>query len=616
MIWKLSLILHLEIKKTKILKPFHHLLLITYALMLPAMGRGMLSNHVLDHDIESSYNLVTEHITPRRVLWVSDSTGRNIRRVENLMRPFSGQVSVADTSYTVMISHREHKAAILLDFGREIQGGIEIASSIRDTQMPVALKVRFGESVTEAMSPITDKNSASNDHALRDFVINAPWLGTIQAGNSGFRFVSIELEDTAIQYNLKAVRAVAHYQNIPYLGSFETDNPQLNDIWRTGAYTVHLCMQKYLWDGIKRDRLVWVGDLHPEVMTVLSVFGQNDAVNRSLDFARDDTPLPGWMNSICSYSLWWLIIQRDQYLYRGNLDYLKAQHAYIKALLGQICHLIDKKGNEHLNGTRFLDWPTSDNPAIINSGLHSLCYMAVNAGIELGHALADDDLVRMCTATAADLKQTSLPNCDNKEAAALKIISGLSKGTTDCNVILKDGARHFSTFYGYYMLEALARSGKYDEATDIITKYWGGMLNLGATTFWEELNYDDIARAGRIDEFVNSGQYDIHADGGNYCYKGLRMSLCHGWASGVTPWMTRYILGIVPTEPGCRAVTIEPHLCGCTVARGTFPTPLGIITVSHRKDADGTVYSTIKAPKGIRVTLKNTVAENVSSLTE
>ena len=94
---------------------------------------------------------------------------------------------------------------------------------------------------------------------------------------------------------------------------------RLNNIWQVGAYTVHLNMQKYLWDGIKRDRLVWVGDLHPEVMTVNTVFGYNEVVPKSLDLIRDITPLPGWMNGMCSYSIWWLLIQRDWYYYQGDL---------------------------------------------------------------------------------------------------------------------------------------------------------------------------------------------------------------------------------------------------------------------------------------------------------
>lgn len=572
----------------------------------------MVSASTSDKNVESSYNLVTEYITPSRVMWLSDSTGKYIWKSNNLLLPFSGQVSVADTFYTTMISINNHKAALLLDFGREIQGGIEIASSIRNSQTPVSLKIRFGESVTEAMSPITDKNNASNDHALRDFTLDAPWLGTIQVGNSGFRFVRIELEDTTVKFNLKAVRAISHYQNIPYIGSFESDNPRLNEIWKTGAYTVHLCMQKYLWDGIKRDRLVWVGDLHPEIMTILSVFGHNDAINRSLNFVRDDTPLQGWMNNMSSYSLWWIIIQRDLYMYRGDIAYLRSQQTYLKGLLSQICGMIDKDGNEQLNGTRFLDWPTSENKDIVNSGLHSMCYMAIEAGLELGKVLNDNTIINMCSKTAEDLRKKDMGNCNNKEAAALKIISGLSQDKGDCNVILKNGAKNFSTFYGYYMLEALAINKKFDEAIDIISKYWGAMLDLGATTFWEELNYDDIAKAGRIDEFVPDGRYDIHADGGNYCYKGLRMSLCHGWASGVTPWLTKYILGVSPTEPGCKTIVIEPHLSGCNSVMGNFPTPMGIVRVIHKKKSDGNIYSEITAPKGIKIILKNATMKHIT----
>jgi hypothetical protein len=79
----------------------------------------------------------------------------------------------------------------------------------------------------------------------------------------------------------------------------------------TGAYTVHLNMQEYLWDGIKRDRAVWLGDMHPEVQTIMSVFGQNDVVPRSLDLAVSQYPLPRWLNGISSYSLWYLIIHHD-----------------------------------------------------------------------------------------------------------------------------------------------------------------------------------------------------------------------------------------------------------------------------------------------------------------
>ena len=40
-------------------------------------------------------------------------------------------------------------------------------------------------------------------------------------------------------------------------------------------------MQDYLWDGIKRDRLVWIGDMHPETRTILAVFGDHEIVPRA-----------------------------------------------------------------------------------------------------------------------------------------------------------------------------------------------------------------------------------------------------------------------------------------------------------------------------------------------
>ena len=92
------------------------------------------------------------------------------------------------------------------------------------------------------------------------------------------------------------------------------------------------------------------------------------------------------------------------------------------------------------------------------------------------------------------------------------VLAGLADPGKVCRtVIARGGAEGFSTFYGYYMLEALAEGGLYDEALQIISNYWGAMLDLGATTFWEDLNYAHAAGAARIDEPVPAGKFDIHA---------------------------------------------------------------------------------------------------------
>ena len=205
-------------------------------------------------------------------------------------------------------------ASILLDFGRELHGGLKLVLG-HSNKATSHIRIRFGESAAEACSESDGgknrKGFSSNDHATRDFVLSIPRYGQIEVGSTGFRFVRIDLLDPQCKIQMKEVAAIFRCRAIPYIGSFRCSDQRLNDIWQTGAYTVHLNMQEYLWDGIKRDRAVWLGDMHPEVATIMSVFGQDEVVPRSLDLACHQYPLPQWLNGISSYSLWYLIIQHD-----------------------------------------------------------------------------------------------------------------------------------------------------------------------------------------------------------------------------------------------------------------------------------------------------------------
>lgn len=556
-------------------------------------------NNLLNDKITRSY------VTPVKIVWQSDHQGNQIKNPEVLLTKFDGQLSTSGEGMCRLKSDDQKEASLLLDFGNELYGGIEIAAAIRGDKNPVKIRVRLGESVSEAMSNTGDNsvpgmNSATNDHSLRDFTLDLPWLGTIEIGNSGFRFVRIDLLDKDIDLPLRSVRAISRYRDIPYLGSFRSSDDRLNKIWETGAYTVHLNMQDYLWDGIKRDRLVWVGDMHPEVMTINSVFGDNEVIRKSLDFARDTTPLPGWMNGISSYSLWWIMIHRDHYLHQGDLNYLKEQQSYLKKLIPQIIASISE-GKENLDGGRFLDWPTSENPDVIHSGLHALTLMTMEAGEDIASWLNDAKLQKLCSETVKSLKKYTPADHGNKQAAALLALADLMSPAKASSVILKEGANDFATFYGYYMLEALAKAGKYQEGMNIISDYWGAMLDLGATTFWENFTYSERTKAARIDQLTPANMFDIHADGGDHCYIGLRGSLCHGWASGPTSWLTAHVLGIKVMEPGSKVIQIRPNLGGLAFAEGTFPTPYGIVKVKHVKQADGKVKSEIDAPKEVKI---------------
>ena len=541
------------------------------------------------------------YVPATRIVWQETTGDASIQGLENLLRGGNGQADLYDGQITRIKSGTNGRASFLLDFGRELQGGIQMVTG-RSSQKEVKVRVRFGESASEAMCDITPENGATNDHAIRDFQLTLPWLGVAEIGNSGFRFVRIDLEEPNVELNLKELRATFGYRDIPYLGSFQSDNERLNEIWMTGAYTVHLNMQEFIWDGVKRDRLVWIGDLHPELMTVNTVFGYNEVIPKSLDLIRDTTPLPNWMNGISSYSIWWLLIHKDWYLYQGNLDYLKQQKAYMTALLDHLMTKIDANGKETLDGTRFLDWPSSPNVKGVDAGLQALMVMAMDAGQEMALAMGDKELASRCAKASKKLKKYTPDHNQSKQGAALMALAGLMKAEkADKEVLSVGGAKNFSTFYGYYMLEAMAKAGNYQGAMDIISEYWGAMLDLGATTFWEDFNIDWMENAARIDELVPEGKVDVHSSYGGYCYVGFRHSFCHGWASGPTAWLSRYVLGVQVLEPGCRKVKIEPHLGHLNRVEGSFPTPYGVIRIKHEKQANGKVLSDIQVPEGVEL---------------
>ena len=554
-----------------------------------------------------------EYISPESITWMGNP--ELISNADYLMRTGNGQADLTNSHICIMRSTKSERPAILLDFGKELHGGLQIVTGMPASHRPVRVNIRFGESANEAMYGSDGFKGATNDHAVRDFEMTLPWLGVRETGNSGYRFVKIELLDHDVELHLKEVRAVSVYRDIPYRGRFRCSDERLDSIWKTGAYTVHLCMQDFLWDGIKRDRLVWMGDMHPEVMTISHVFGYNEIVPESLDLARDITPLPGWMSGMYTYSLWWVIVQRDWYKFHGDLEYLKQQRDYLTGLLEILLKKVDDNGLE-TSGGGFLDWPSNANQPAMKAGTQALMMMTMEAGAELCGYLGEDLLEKRCIQCHRRMKGAASEVAEiyyqkaaapgepgSKQGTALMVLAGMTDPEKACTEVLKaDGARGFSTFYGYYMLEAMAKAGDYEGAMDIIRTFWGGMIDLGATTFWEDFNIDWLKDdPAPIDRIVPEGRKDIHGDYGAYCYEGFRHSLCHGWASGPTAWLSRHVLGIEIMKPGCKEVRIRPNLGNLEWAEGSFPTPYGDIHVSHTKDKDGKIRSKIDAPEEIRI---------------
>jgi len=397
--------------------------------------------------------------------------------------------------------------------------------------------------------------------------------------------------------SFKSVVAEAHESEVVRTGSFECSDPLLNRIAETAARTVELCVRRgVLWDGIKRDRLVWIGDIYPEVLALETLTSDLSSVTRSLDFVKSQTPPWKWMNNIPDYSMWWMIILCEYYRRTGDKDYLTAQTDYIEELLKNVDKYILEDGSDSF-GFNLVDWPThetADEPA----GVHMLTVMGMNAAEEILNATGRD--TALCREIKARLQRKQVTVREKKQIVALKDFTYGSLSEAEKEILTTGGASGMSTFMSYFLLRAMDRASGTEFALTVAKDYYGAMLNLGATSFWEDFNTEWTEGAiCPIDRLPADGEKDIHGDFGAYCYLGYRHSLCHGWSSGVLPYLVEKVLGVTVCDGG-NTVVIEPSLGGLEWAKGCVPLKKGLLSVEIR---DG--KTKLKAPAGVKVVCKS-----------
>lgn len=462
----------------------------------------------------------------------------------------------------VCISFQEEQTAVfagagsyvVLDFGKELCGGIRILTR---TVLSGTAKVRIclGESLTETYAVLGEKN-ATNDHSPRDFVVDVPSMSDLTFGMSGFRFARIELvsDETVSIQNIFAVSTMPCFEREAVI---TTSDRELNSIIETAAYTLKLNLQNgYIWDGIKRDRLVWCGDLNPEILTSVYLFGSNSNAENSLTFLKDTTPESEWMNWFPSYSAWWVLNLCDYCRLTGNQSFFKENSACAEAILLHLNQCVSEEGDmdfgmEDQESQFFLDWQTFRTRDAV-TGTAAIIMCAARAFLQWNEN-------ENCRMLLRKLHRYLDAECTFKQTLALQVLAGRCS-EDDIGFLEKNGAEGFSTFMAYYILSAEGKLGG-QNMLSAIKEYFGAMIARGATTFWEDFDVDWLKDSGRIDEFPKDGEKDIHGDYGAFCYKGFRHSLCHGWACGVLAFVVEHMIGL-KLEDGGTSYEIVPHVMG------------------------------------------------------
>jgi hypothetical protein len=404
--------------------------------------------------------------------------------------------------------------------------------------------------------------------------------------SKAFRYINIQY-DAGI--HLDSVSMLYEYAGLKERGSFTCSDEELNRIYQVSKYTFELNTREFFIDGIKRDRWIWSGDAYQSYLMNYYLYFDQATVARTTLALRGKDPVTAHINTIMDYTFYWFLGIYDYYLYTGDRAFIRQFYPRMQTLMSYCLSRRNKNGlMEGLPGDwLFIDWAAglSKKGELSFEQLllcRSLETMALCAGIA-----GDTTSQSQYGALAAQLKQQvfSLYWNPAKQALVHSRIDGRQTDNvtrysnmfsiffgyfTDAqqqavkrSVLLNDSIQQITTPYmRFYELEALCALGEQAYVLKEIRNYWGGMLKLGATSFWEEYNP------------AKKGQEHLAMYGRKF-----GKSLCHAWGASPLYLLGKYYLGVQPTSPGYATYSIRPDLGGLKWMEGKVPTPRGDISI-------------------------------------
>ena len=487
-------------------------------------------------------------------------------------------------------SRETHGNGLLADFGEETYGYLRF----KDIRGKGAVRVIYAESESEALAVdlANTKPGALDGWEMLMLEEGAEMRRDIA---HGFRFVHVIPVDGEV--SVGALAMDRETKGLPVRGSFRCSDAELNEIWDVSVRTLELTCREVFIEGIKRDHWVWSGDAVQSFLMNYYVFGDYDGCRDTLWTLRGKDPVKCHLNRIMDYTFYWFDAVEKYRLYSGDPYIARQVYPRMKTLLEFALGRLDAAGRpvDRPGDWMFIDWAPKPlpNEGGVTSFEQMLLVRALEATASVATEVGAKEDAAAYLARAKKLRAEIVPRYWNAEKGGLMHMIyadgrtdpmitrypnmfGLFYGYFDKaqqesvvkNVIFNDDVLKIQTPYmRFYELESLCALGRQADVTKEIKAYWGGMLKLGATSFWELYNPTE------------SGEQ-------HYAMYGRRFgkSLCHAWGASPVYLLGRYYLGVTPTSPGFKTYDVKPNLGGLDWIEGDVPTPWGRIHVYADKN--------------------------------
>ncbi len=549
-----------------------------------------------------------ERVHPVNVFWESASVTYSWRDDWEVYRewnlaPGSTHVSNDGLDTRVLKTHDDFDPSLILDFGKDVTGYPEV--TINDSAGGV-VDVLYGENL--CLTRVDTWVLKGGRQVLQPF------------NRRTFRYMKLLFRETPAEVHVGDVSMVMDTYPVERRGEFRCSDRLLNRIFEVGCHTIRMSMLDHFVDCPWRERTLYGGDMHAENVIAHYAYGdprlnakslrQLAAIQLKCGALPPYGPYSGCDGFYAAWSAYWGIAFLDHWAFTEDREFLDELWPNLRRLLNWTIEQTDNPvgliGRSNVRG--------QDVPGWREMTPYERWSYGTDKRYDAWDNLPFQFLVKRAAEVAGQVgkrkEAAAYRRAAEKMAAALREHmvdheTGLIKGSTHggghhsgqyhaamalWTGVLPDGdgralcRRMFgpdvsvisSPFHGLYLLEGLYRYGDDRRALDFMREYWGGLLDRGATTFWEH-------------------HYTMDTPAGQVLPRGVSYS--HGWSAGPTYILPAYVLGVRPLEPGFRRVLIEPNPTDLAWAEGAVPTPHGPVKVSWR-NADDAFLIEVEVPVG------------------